>query len=215
MARVRRPVHGGRVAPAELLHDAVRRVVMAGHEGKSGAGLEKVWLADGRALVVKRVTRESDFTLALTGGTVARECLLWHSGVLNRLPPGVTHAILDAWVEEDGTSVIVMRDLGAAVLTWDDRLSVATTHRVVERVAALHREFLDSPPQGLAPLRRVLELFAPQRIARLADAGSELCAQASAAGRSSPRRRRSTSPARCWCCSPTASSSRTPSPRGR
>jgi thiamine kinase-like enzyme len=166
------------VAPSELLQRAVRRVVMAGHEGKSGAGLEKVWLADGRALVVKRITPESDLTLALTGGDVSREVLLWQAGVFERLPDGITHALLDAWVEEDGTSVIVMRDLGPAMLTWQDRLSVAATHRVVDRVASLHREFLDEPPADLAPLAQALGLFAPQRIAPYADAGNELCVAA-------------------------------------
>jgi hypothetical protein len=162
------------VAPSELLHDAVKRVVMAGHEGKSGAGLEKVWLADGRALVVKRVTVDSDLTLALTGGTIAREVLLLRAGVLDRLPHGVDHAVVDAWVEDDGTSVIVMRDLGASVLTWDDRLSLAATHRVIDRAASLHRAFLRDPPADLAPLHLVLTLFAPDRIAARADAGSEL-----------------------------------------
>jgi len=170
--------HGGRVAPSELLHDAVRRVVMADHEGKSGAGLEKVWLADGRALVVKRVTPETDLTLALTGGNVARECLLWHSGLLDHLPPGVTHALVDAWVEDDGTSVIVMRDLGSAMLTWSDHLSVAATHRVIDRIASVHRTFLDDPPTGLAPLPSVLDIFSPDRMATLADQGNELCALA-------------------------------------
>jgi hypothetical protein len=163
------------VAPSELLHDAVRRAVMEGHEGKSGAGLEKVWLKDGRALVVKRVRPETDLTLRMIGGNIGRECLLWRSGALDRLPPGVGHAILDAWVEEDDTTVVVMRDLGASVLTWEDRLSVAATHRVVDRIAAVHREFLGNPPAEVAPLDRVLGLFAPQRIAGPAEEGNELC----------------------------------------
>ena len=171
-------MHGGHVAPSDLLHDAVRSVVMTGHEGRSGAGLERVWLADGRALVVKRVTQESDLTLAVTGGNVAREVLLWSSGLFDRLPSGVTHALLDAWVEEDGTSVIVMRDLGPAVLTWQDHLSVAATHRVIERIASVHLAFLDQPPTALVPLPRVLDLFSPKRIAPHAAAGNELCALA-------------------------------------
>ena len=47
--------HREHVAPGEILLDAVERVTLAGHEGKSGAGLERVRLSDGRALVVKRV----------------------------------------------------------------------------------------------------------------------------------------------------------------
>ena len=170
-----RPVecHGGGVAPSELLRDVVERGVVSGHVGKSGAGLERVRLADGRALVVKRVEPGSDFTLQLTGGGTGREYLLWRSGVLDRLPAGVAHAVVDAW-QEGETTVIVMRDLGAAVLTWEDRLSADRAFWVMDRLAALHRQFLGAPPPGLAPLDLVLSLFSPRRIRGLATQGSEL-----------------------------------------
>jgi hypothetical protein len=151
----------------------VERTALAGHEGKSGAGLERVRLVDGRVLVVKRVSAADDLTLRLTGGTVGREHLLRVSGVLDRLPPGVGHAVLDSWVEDDVT-VVVMRDLGDRVLTWRDRLDAATTAWVMERVARLHRAFLGSPPPGLAPLELVLGLFSPARIRPAADEGSSL-----------------------------------------
>ena len=155
--------HRGRVASGEILLDAVERVTLAGHEGKSGAGLERVRLADGRALVVKRFTRDTDLTLAVTGGTVGWECLLWRSGALDRLPNHVRHAILDAWVEDD-TTVVVMRDLGDTVLTWARHLDARECDWLMTRVAALHRAFLADPPSGLVPLDRVLGLFAPIRL---------------------------------------------------
>jgi len=161
------------VAPSELLRDAVERQVLSEHVGKSGAGLERVRLADGRALIVKRVTADSDLTLGQTGGGPGREYLLWQAGVFDRLPPGVTHAVVDAWLEDEAT-VIVMRDLGSAVLTWSDRLSTRRAFWMMERVAALHRQFLGAPPTGLAPLGRVLDLFSPRRIRGLAAGGSEL-----------------------------------------
>lgn len=165
------------MALAELLGAAVERTVLTGHDGKSGAGLERVRLADGRAFVVKRVTTESDLTLAFTGGGVGREHVLRSSGALERLPRGVGHAIVDSWVEDDVT-VIVMRDLGDRVLSWDDRLSVAQTQKVVERVASMHLAFLGDPPPDLAPLARVLDLFAPHRVRGPAGEGSELMALA-------------------------------------
>jgi hypothetical protein len=148
----------------EILLDAVERVALAGHEGKSGAGLERVRLADGRALVVKRFTPQSDLTLALTGGDVGWEHVLWHTGALARLPEGVGHAIVDTWVE-DGTTVVAMRDLGHRVLTWGRHLSSAECRWALGRVAALHRAYLGSAPSGLAPLDRVLALFAPRTMA--------------------------------------------------
>jgi len=161
------------VAPAELLRDAVERRAVSGHEGKSGAGLERVRLADGRALVVKWVQPGADFTLDLTGGGPGREYLLWRDGVLDRLPDGVGHAVVDAWLEGD-TTVVVMQDLGAAVLTWEDHLPPERAFWVVDRLAALHRGFLGSPPAGLAPLDLVLSLFAPRRVRAVVEAGNEL-----------------------------------------
>ena len=161
------------VGGPELLRDVVEREVIAEHAGMSGAGLERVRLADGRRLVVKRVSPQTDITLRLVGGTVSGELLLWRTGALDRLPPGVAHALVDGWVEGDVT-ILVMRDLGDAVLTWDDRLTAEQTTMVVDRIARLHREFLGRPPPDVVPLQRVLDLLAPHRIGVLAEEGNEL-----------------------------------------
>jgi hypothetical protein len=161
------------VAPSKLLQQAVEWTALTGHEGRSGAGLEHVRLADGTTYVVKRVTPASDVTLLLTGGTVSPEYLLWRSGALDRLPPGVDHAVVEGWVDGDST-VIVMDDLRDQVLTWESRLSTEETDWVLARVAAMHRRFLGSPPEELVPLDRLLTLFAPGRIRGLASEGIEL-----------------------------------------
>jgi hypothetical protein len=161
------------VAPGELLLDAVEREVLAGHEGKSGAGLERVRLGDGRALVVKRLTTETDLMLAVTGGTVGWEHLLWRSGALDRLPPHVGHAIVETWVEGE-TTVVAMRDLGDDVLTWERHLDATQCRWMLARVAALHRAFLDDPPAGLVPLDRLLGLFAPSRLTSARNSGNDL-----------------------------------------
>lgn len=146
-----------------LLSEVVERVALSEHSGLSGAPLERVRLADGRLLIVKRFTAETDLTLALTGGDVGWEHVLWQSGALEQLPIGVNHAIVDTWVE-NGETVIVMRDLGAAMLTWENRLDAARCTWLVDHVGRLHRHFLGHPPDGLAPLDQVLSLFAPLRI---------------------------------------------------
>ena len=133
----------------------------------SGAPLERVRLADGRVLIVKRFTVETDLTLALSGGEVGWEHVLWQSGALAQLPIGVGHAIVDTWVE-DRETVIVMRDLGTAMLTWENRLDADRCTWMLEHVGRLHRHFLGHPPDGLAPLDKVLSLFAPHRIKDLA-----------------------------------------------
>jgi hypothetical protein len=166
------------MAPAKLLDDVVARTALVEHVGKSGAALERVTLGDGRTVVVKRITPETDLTLAIFNQSFAQELLLWRSGGLDRLPEGVGHAIIDGWTEGDDTTVIVMRDLGDAVLTWDDRIDARTCRRMLERVAALHRAYLGDPPEAVGPLTPMLELFAPSRITGLARNGNELLAAA-------------------------------------
>lgn len=155
------------------MRDAVERVVLSGHVGKSGAGLERVRLADGRSLVVKTIAPGADVIVEATGGMPGREFLLWQSGALDTLPDGVGHAVVDAWVEGD-TTVVVMRDLGDAMLTWEHRLDVEQAAWTMRRTADLHRAFLGAPPEGLVPLVRLLALFAPDTARPMADRGVEL-----------------------------------------
>jgi hypothetical protein len=168
----RAPCHRGLVAAGDVLRDVVERTVVSDHVGKSGAGLERVRLRDGRVLVVKRIDPQHDVTVAMTGGGPSREYVLWRDGAFDRLPPGVGHAVVDGWVEGECT-VLVQRDLGDRVLTWDDRLSAEQSARTMTAVAALHRAFLGVAPRGLAPLDLVVTLFTPRRI-READVGVEL-----------------------------------------
>src|SRR4051812_46362934 len=111
MARRPPECHGGWMAPAELLDDAIERTTLVDNVGKSGASLERIRLGDGRSVVVKRVTPATDFTLAAFGQSIAQEFLLWRSGGLERLPENVAHVVIDGWTEGDDTTVIVMRDL--------------------------------------------------------------------------------------------------------
>ncbi|NYG05835.1 hypothetical protein BJ986_000322 [Phycicoccus badiiscoriae] len=161
------------MAAGDVLRDVVERTVVSDHVGKSGAGLERVRLRDGRALVVKRVDPQHDVTLALTGGGPSREFLLWRDGVFDRLPAGIGHAVVDGWVEGDCT-VLVLRDLGDRVLSWDDRLSADRAARTMTAIASLHRSFLCHPPPGLAPLDLVVTLFTPRRIREAAVADVDL-----------------------------------------
>jgi hypothetical protein len=101
--------------------------------------------------------------MALTGDTRGREVQMWASGFFDRLPGEIGHAVLGGW-EEPGGGVLVMRDLGTAVMTWNDRMSPERCRQLFDGVAALHRAFLDSPPAGLAALDAVVGAFEPRRV---------------------------------------------------
>lgn len=161
----------------ELERRVVARVPIGGHVGKSGATLERVHLADGGSLVLKRLVPGDDLLMRLTGDRAGREYLLWRSGILDRLPAGVGHAVVGGWAEEDG-AVLVLRDLGDRVLTWADRLDTRACGWVLERVARLHATFLDKAldPAVTTPPADLVTLFAPRRMAAERHSGNPLVA---------------------------------------
>jgi hypothetical protein len=133
-----------------LLAGAIRREPLAATDGLSGSPLERVVLAGGEVVVVKHVRAGGDWIMRAThdGGRVAE---LWASGILRRVPTAIDHAILA--VEEDGDGwAVVMRDVSAALLPEDARLSRAASRRVLEAAAALHGAFPGGPPPALCPL---------------------------------------------------------------
>ena len=65
------------------LDRVVERRELDGHDGRSGASLERVVLDDGSRLVVKRTSPAVDLVMRITGRRVSREYLLWRAGVLD------------------------------------------------------------------------------------------------------------------------------------
>lgn len=152
---------------ATLGAEVVDRTVLTEHDGRSGALLERVVLADGRRLVVKRSDPVGDLTVALGGG-VQRERLLWEAGVLARLPGGVGHPVV-AIGEEDGLTVTVMRDLGDAIPGWTRVLNGPETVRVLDAMSTLHAEFAGRAPTQALGLAERLRLLSPVRLSEHAD----------------------------------------------
>lgn len=147
----------------EWLATAVERTVLDDHDGRSGAALERVRLADGTRLVVKRMLSSADLTMRFSGDDVGRELVLWETGVLDRLPPGVGHVVVGGWRDGDEV-VVVMRDLGDAVITWDTPVGRVECRRLFAAAASLHAAFAGERVDGLCPLERRLSLFAPRTL---------------------------------------------------
>jgi Phosphotransferase enzyme family len=143
-----------------LLADAVDRVALDGHDGRSGARIERVTLADGRSLILKKATAAEDITFWISGG-IPRERRLWESGALDRLGGPVGHAILDIWDDGDAT-VTLMRDLGDSVPGWSRVLSGPEVQRILEAMAAVHATFTGDLPADLCPLEARLGALSPR-----------------------------------------------------
>ena len=159
----------------EQVEHARSRTTLAGHAGKSGASLERVTSPTGAGSSSSGSPPREDLLMASRGERVGCEYVAWSTGLLDRLPSGVGHPVVGAWVEED-TTVVVMRDLGDAVLTWEHRLDRPRIRWMLRRVADLHLAFLDRPVEGLTPLTDHLALFAPTRMRAHVDEGNPLAA---------------------------------------
>jgi hypothetical protein len=133
-------------------------------DGRSGATLERLLLADRSRVVVKRFDPAADLVMRLSGDTRCREVELYRRGTLDRLPMTVLHSVLDAWIDEDGCGVLVMRDLGDAVLSWTSVVTRAQAKTMFGAIADLHAAFLGAAPDGLTPLASVLSMFEPRRL---------------------------------------------------
>ena len=153
-----------------LLDSAVDRAVLADHDGRSGAHLERVRLADGTRLVVKRSRADVDLTMRLSGDREGRELGLWDTGVLDRLPAGAGHAVVGGWHAGDEV-VVVMRDLGDAVLGWDTDVRRKDAQRIFAAAASMHAAFADRRIESLCPLATRLSLFDPAGLRSLPGAG--------------------------------------------
>lgn len=149
----------------------MRREPFGGHDGASGARLERARLDDGAVVVVKTFDPSQDLTMRVSGRTVPLDVVLWQAGVLDRLPSGLGHAVLDAW-QEDGVWVVAMRDLGGQLLSYDSVLSREECRGLLAPAVAMHDAFAGEDIDGLWSLEDRLSVFAPRVIGRFSDEAS-------------------------------------------
>jgi len=136
------------------------RQPLAAHAGESGAQLERAVLDGTTPVVVKTFTCDNDIAMRLSDDT-GRAAELFLDGSLDRLPAGVTHALLDAWPQGSGW-VQVMEDVGAGLISLDQPVvPTADLRRIVRAAAEVHAAYWQAPPTGLVPLTRRLELMMP------------------------------------------------------
>jgi hypothetical protein len=155
-----------------LLADVVAREPLAATDGRSGSLLERVVLADGRTLVVKHVRDGGDWIMRASHDH-GRAAELWSSGVLARVPDVIDHAVVGA-ERVTGGWVVIMRDLSAALVPDDARLTRGDSRRVLEAAAALHARFWDDPPLQLCSMADRYQFLSPATARREAGGDDEV-----------------------------------------
>jgi hypothetical protein len=143
------------LAPEALAHVCGRRInfvargPFTGGHSASGSSFLAIETnhGSGPRFVVKRSSPETDWIVRGTGDERGREVAAWTSGLLDRLPPEISHPIIGcAW---DGAGwAILMRDVSEHLIAdpgCGSPLSQADNERYLDALAALHVAFWEQP----------------------------------------------------------------------
>lgn len=108
------------------------------HDGWSGAAMTRLSRGDGARFVIKRDSLARDWIARVTGDDRdLREALLVRASP--RMPWPITLPHLGA--ARDGDDIaLLMPDLTDVLIRWEQPIDVATLERVLDALAALHRE---------------------------------------------------------------------------
>lgn len=140
------------------LGEIAERTTLAS-SGWSGNRIDRLVMADCRALIAKRIVPGSDW-LGRATRDPGREALLFSDGVFARLPAAVDPAIVAA--ERDGDAWwVVMRDVSGELLDDVTPLTREQNRFVLGCAAAMWADFWDEPVPHLSTLRDRLDCAAP------------------------------------------------------
>lgn len=156
---------GNQSSVTSLLANVVERRPIGQEKGYSGAAVERVELADGRSLIVKRISAETDFSMRLTHDR-GRAATLWINGVLQRLPAAVDPAMVAAERDGDGW-ILVMRDVAGSLISEGKILSRQETRRIIEAMIAVHNTYHGENIPELCTLADLFAAFSPKVIVQI------------------------------------------------
>ena len=154
--------------PELLAAATARETIVPGGSARSGSLIERVTLADGRVVVVKHLDPRLDLVLRALDddGRLAR---LWDAGVFDRMPDVVEHGLLGVEREGDGW-LVVMADVGDALLPDDRPVSRAESRRLLAAAAAMHERFADADLPAIGRIGHLYRFLSPAMA--VAEAGS-------------------------------------------
>jgi Phosphotransferase enzyme family len=171
-----------RSAPSveQMLAGATHRETWKNSDSLSGSRLERA-VIDGRRFVVKYVCVDDDWIMRATGDLHCRQLTLLTSGVLDRLPPVIDHAIV-ACAPYTSTSghrcaALLMRDVSDAMVpAGGEPITLDAHRRFLEHMARMHAAYFGFDAGGdMFPLAHHYVFLTPT-----------MAALESAAGRTDP-----------------------------
>ena len=137
----------------ELLAALTDREPLVASDSKSGTTLQRVRLG-GVPHVLKLLSWSTDWIARATGDTRCRPLLVWRSGLLDRLPDCLDHAVVAVGHDAaTGVTGLLLRDVGAHLVPAGDAPLPAAQHlRFLDHMARLHAALWDWPdPEELTP----------------------------------------------------------------
>jgi hypothetical protein len=177
------------IAPATLTclcHEPIRSVGCApftGGHSASGSRFLAVQTNDGQGprFVVKLSSPECDWIVRATGDTSGREVLVWSHGLLDQLPPEITHPVVACARDQNGWAIL-MRDVSDDLLhdpMGTTPISRADHRRYLDALAAMHLAFWESswatePGRGLTNPWHLYTTLSPETSRREADHPNEV-----------------------------------------
>jgi len=147
---------------ADWLQRAESRVEWAPDDTKSGARFERL-VVDGEKYVLKYQDPRDDIFLRAAGDPGRCYVRLWESGLLDRMPPVIDHAVVAAAYDEDReVGMVLLRDVSDALLEPDAPLSPEQHLQFMDHMAAIHATFWGwRDDVGLMPLSRRYLMLSP------------------------------------------------------
>jgi hypothetical protein len=144
----------------DLLRGATSRQGWFPEDTKSGARFERLVIGD-EPYVLKYQDVRDDWLMRATADPGDRYVRLWESGLLDRMPGVIDHAVVAAGVEA-GVGRILLRDVSSQLLAPGRPFTAVQHERFMEHMAALHAEFWGwSDDVGLTPPAKRYLMFSP------------------------------------------------------
>ncbi len=146
---------------------AVSQQPLTSEYGRSGSRILLVTTNDGLgpSFILKRVSQAWDWLMRSTEDKLCRSVTLWQYGILDEMPPEVTHGVIACSRDGDGWAIL-MENVADKIVLFDP-FTEAENAFFLNAMAAFHAHFwqndaLHNPDLGLCKLHHIYNMFNPR-----------------------------------------------------